>query len=129
MPRRSAIAPAGELSDWVLQLSDGQYDFTSVFLTPGMDPELPETDSESVRYVFGAGFVFGVVTATLVLVGVLATATESSALNLLFQPLLLSVGAAILVAVLVGSGLFLLAFPENRVRVPVVRGDLTDERE
>jgi len=94
-----------------------------------MDPELPETDSETVRYVFNSGFVFGVVTATLVLVGVLAAATGSSALDLLFQPLLLSVGAAILVAVLVGSGLFLLAFPENRVHVPVVRGDLTDDRE
>jgi len=94
-----------------------------------MDSEQPETDAETVRYVFGAGFVFGVVTATLVLAGVMAAATGSSALDLLAAPLMLSVGAAIVVAVVVGSALFLLAFPENRVRVPVVRGDLTDERE
>jgi hypothetical protein len=30
---------------------------------------------------------------------------------------------------IVGSALFLLALPENRVRVPVIRGDLTDEHE
>jgi uncharacterized integral membrane protein len=94
-----------------------------------MPPQPENLDPEAVRYIFGAGFVFGVVSATLILAVVMAVATGSSALDLLVQPLMLGVGAAILLAMIVGSALFLLAFPENRVRVPVVRGDLTDNRE
>jgi hypothetical protein len=59
-----------------------------------MSAKPSDPDSDTVRYVFGAGFVFGVVSTTLILVVVMAVATGSSAVGLLVQPLVLSVGAA-----------------------------------
>lgn len=68
------------------------------------------------RLLFGAGFAFGV-TATLV---ILATATLAVA-DSGGQEVILTLAAGAFFAGVVGTTLFLLAFPENRVDVPVER--------
>jgi hypothetical protein len=93
-----------------------------------MSSETADPDSDLVRYVFGAGFVFGVVTTLLVLVGALTVAAGADGITALGRPLLLSVIAAVLFAAVVGSALFLLAFPENRVRVSIAEREDTDRQ-
>ncbi|WP_436908669.1 hypothetical protein [Halosimplex marinum] len=69
------------------------------------------------KLLFGAGFVFGVM-VTLVLLGVVVAvaATNGTALP---TTVVATVAGGIVFAGIVGSGLFLLAFPENRTKIPV----------
>jgi len=68
------------------------------------------------RLLFGAGFVFGVLFALVMLAVV--TVTVTAGVGLLSEPLVTIAGAS-LFAVVVGVTLYLLAFPENRIAVPV----------
>lgn len=78
-------------------------------------PAQPLTDDG--KLLFGAGFVFGVM-ATLVLLAVVIAVAASSG-GPMPTTVLATVGGGVLFAGIVGSGLFLLAFPENRTRIPV----------
>jgi len=77
------------------------------------------------RLLFAAGFVFGVGVTLLILGMVVASIGGGQG------PLGVSVSVLILASVLftalVGSGLFLLAFPENRLEVPVSFAESDEE--
>lgn len=90
-----------------------------------MDSEL----SDESRLLFGAGFVFGVAFTMLILGVVTVTIARATGRQLLTTDVLLTLGAGIFLSVVVGLGLYVLAFPENRVEIPVggLRG--TDEDE
>ncbi|WP_135364746.1 hypothetical protein [Halosimplex halophilum] len=69
------------------------------------------------KLLFGAGFVFGVM-VTLVMLGVVAAVVAANAGGLTTTAVAALVGGVVFAGI-VGSGLFLLAFPENRTRIPV----------
>jgi len=73
------------------------------------------------KLLFGAGFVFGVMVTMLMLVVVLVVAVSGdAALNPTLQSsLLVTIVAGIVFAAIVGGGLYFLAFPENRTKIPV----------
>lgn len=73
------------------------------------------------RLLFGAGFAFGVACALLILVVVVATVTAETARDLLGREVFVTIGAGIFFAGVVGIGLYVLAFPENRLEVPIGR--------
>jgi len=73
------------------------------------------------RLLFGAGFAFGVACALLILVVVVATVTGETARELLGRDVFVTIAAGICFAGVVGVGLYVLAFPENRLEVPVGR--------
>jgi len=75
----------------------------------------PIDDKE--RLLFGAGFVFGA--GFILLVLGLVVATVGGGVGALGVDVGLLIGASVFVIAVVGAGLFLLAFPENRVEVPV----------
>ena len=75
----------------------------------------PIDDKE--RLLFGAGFVFGA--GFILLVLGLVVATMGSGVGALGVDVGVLIGASVLVTAVVGAALFLLAFPENRVEVPV----------
>jgi hypothetical protein len=79
-----------------------------------MDSE-PVGDTE--RLLFGAGFVFGA--GFILLILGLVVATVGGGRGALGVDVGLLIGASVLVTAVVGAALFLLAFPENRVEVPV----------
>lgn len=70
--------------------------------------------SDETQLVFGAGFAFGV-TCALLLIAVLLASVGGS----LGSPVLATTGGGILFAAVVGAALYLLAFPENRHRLPI----------
>lgn len=72
------------------------------------------------RLLFGAGFAFGVVFTMLVLAVVVAAVTG----ELLGTDLFVTIGAGVVLAAIVGTGLYVLAFPENRLKIPI--GDALD---
>jgi hypothetical protein len=67
------------------------------------------------RLLFGAGFAFGVMFTMLVLAVVVATVTG----ELLGTDLVVTIGTGVFLAGVVGVALYVLAFPENRLQVPV----------
>lgn len=67
------------------------------------------------RLLFGAGFAFGVMFTMLVLAVVVATVTG----ELLGTDLVVTIGAGVFLAGVVGVALYVLAFPDNRLQVPV----------
>jgi len=73
--------------------------------------------SDDGKLLFGAGFVFGVM-VTLVLLGVVVAVVAANSGPVPVTAVATVVGG-IVFAGIVGSGLFLLAFPENRTRIPV----------
>lgn len=79
------------------------------------------TDSETLnddgKLLFGAGFVFGVM-VTLVLLGVVIAVIAANGQSVP-STVVTTVIAGIVFAGIVGGGLYLLAFPENRTRIPV----------
>ncbi|WP_324759860.1 hypothetical protein [Haloarcula montana] len=75
----------------------------------------PIDDKE--RLLFGAGFVFGA--GFILLVLGLVIATMDGGVGALGVDAGVLIGASVFATALVGTGLFLLAFPENRVEVPV----------
>lgn len=77
-------------------------------------PETPLTDKG--RLVFGAGFAFGVAcTLALQAVAVASLGTGMAP----DSGTALTAAAGVLFALVVGAGLYLLAFPENRLLVPI----------
>lgn len=86
-----------------------------------------DTLTDDGKLLFGAGFVFGVM-VTLVLLGVVIAVLAANG-----QPVpstvVTTVVAGIVFAGIVGGGLYLLAFPENRTRIPVDSEDFGLEEE
>lgn len=84
------------------------------------------------KMLFGAGFVFGVTTALLILAVVLVAVTrgETGAALSLTSPVLATVAGGIVFAAIVGAGLYYLAFPDNRTQLSVDPADvgLDDEK-
>jgi hypothetical protein len=78
-----------------------------------------ERVTDDDRLLFGAGFAFGVLTTLLVLVAVLAAVAPQGAVGLLASPVLVTIAAGVLFVGVVGVGLYLLSFPENRTTVAV----------
>jgi hypothetical protein len=76
-----------------------------------------EEMTDKSRLLLGAGFVFGVAATMLVLA--IATATVVGAGTLLGSPLGATIAASILFAGILGVSLYVLAFPENRLDLPV----------
>lgn len=75
-------------------------------------PEL----TDKTRLLFGSGFVFGVMFALVVLGVATATVAGDVALE---SEVLGTTAAGILFSGIVAVGLYVLAFPENRVSIPV----------
>lgn len=75
------------------------------------------------RLLLGAGFAFGVMTTLLVLEIVLLANGSVSVGGLFTSPEALMVVAGIVFAAIVGVGLFVLSFPENRNRIPIAADD------
>jgi len=71
------------------------------------------------RLLFGAGFVFGVMFTMLILAVVTATVATEQAEGLLASEVIITIVAGMVFAGIVGVSLYLLAFPENRIEVPV----------
>ncbi|MFB6309363.1 MAG: hypothetical protein ABEH35_08545 [Haloarculaceae archaeon] len=82
-----------------------------------MDSQLGGEVSESNRMLFGAGFVFGV-TCTMLVLAVVIAGVGGGEVDL-GAPVMLTIGAGIVFTAIVGTALYLLAFPENRLRIPV----------
>jgi len=80
-------------------------------------PEEGLTDTG--RLLFGAGFVFGVMVTLLLLAVVVAVVAVEDSGRLLDSTALVVAAAGVLFATIVGSGLYLLAFPENRTQIPI----------
>jgi hypothetical protein len=82
-----------------------------------IDRSEPLTDKE--RLLFGAGFVFGVAFTMLILAMVTVAVVPGVGERLLASEVVLTLGAGVFFAAIVGASLFLLAFPENRIEIPV----------
>lgn len=81
------------------------------------DTEQAVTDKG--RLLFGAGFVFGVLFTMLVLAVVTVTVVPETVGGVLASDIGLIILAGIVFAGIVGVSLYLLAFPENRIELPV----------
>lgn len=77
----------------------------------------PAEVTDTNRLLLGAGFVFGVAFSMLVL-GVAAAAVVGTA-GLLASSVSATIAAGILFAGIIGVSLYVLAFPANRLDVPV----------
>lgn len=71
------------------------------------------------RLLFGSGFVFGVMFTLTILMVVVATVARDQGRDLLGTDTFLTLGASVFFAAVVGAGMFLLAFPENAVKIPL----------
>ena len=91
-----------------------------------MDTKPPESLTETGKLLFGAGFVFGVM-VTLVLLGVVLAVLASND-GAVSTTVVATVAAGVVFAGIVGGGLSLLAFPENRTRVPFDAADFEFEK-
>jgi hypothetical protein len=80
----------------------------------GMDTTGDVTDRD--RLLFAAGFMFGVLFAMLILAIVVATVTEGVLPD---ENVTLSLGIGIAVAGVAGVVMYLFAFPQNRVAIPI----------
>jgi len=78
-----------------------------------------ERMTEKSKLLFGAGFVFGVMATLLLLAVVVAVVAVDDTGGLLDSTALVVAAGGVLFAAIVGSGLYLLAFPENRTKIPV----------
>ncbi|MHB9286984.1 hypothetical protein ACKVMT_08065 [Halobacteriales archaeon Cl-PHB] len=87
-----------------------------------MDSDSELTDKG--RLLFGAGFVFGVAVTMLVMAVVTATVAGRTGRGGLASEIVVTIAAGVFFASVVGVSLYLLAFPENRVEVPI--GGLAD---
>ena len=87
--------------------------------------------SDKSRLLFGAGFVFGV-GFTMVVMGLVTVAlARRTGRQLLTGDVLVTLVAGVFFAAVVGLSLYFLAFPENRVRIPIegLRSGHPDESE
>ena len=78
---------------------------------------------DNERLLIGAGFAFGVMTTLLVLEFVLIADGSVTVGELFTSTDALIVVAGILFAAIVGIGLFVLSFPENRGQIPIAADD------
>jgi len=93
-----------------------------------MDTKPPDSLTDTGKLLFGAGFVFGVM-VTLVLLGVVLAVLASNG-EAVSTAVAATVAAGIIFAGIVGGGLYLLAFPENRTQIAVDASDFGfDERD
>lgn len=74
------------------------------------------TDKE--RLLFGAGFVFGVMCMLVLLAVVTATLVQPGG-GLLASDILVTIFGGVVFAAIIAVSLYLLAFPANRLHVPV----------
>jgi hypothetical protein len=88
-----------------------------------MDSEDPV--SEKDRLLFGAGFAFGVA-FTLLVLGIVAAGLGGGEGALGVDVTLLVVASVVLTG-LIGSATYLLAFPENRLKVPASLAPTAEE--
>lgn len=75
--------------------------------------------SDKSRLLFGAGFVFGVAFTMLILALVTATVSARVGRSLLASEVAVTMAAGIAFAGIVGTSMYFLAFPENRLQVPI----------
>jgi len=78
------------------------------------------------RLLFGAGFAFGVACTLLIMTVVIATVTGETAREILASDVFLTIATGVFFAGVVGAGLYVLAFPENRLVIPVGRARLAE---
>ncbi|WP_415379158.1 hypothetical protein [Halosimplex sp. TS25] len=86
-----------------------------------MHTDATDALTDDGKLLFGAGFVFGVM-ASLVLLGVVIAVIASNGQSVPVT-VAATVVAGVVFAAIVGGGLYLLAFPENRMRIPVDDSD------
>lgn len=82
--------------------------------------------TDKSRLVFGAGFAFGV-TCSLLLMAVVLVTVDGGQMSL-GSPVMITAGAGALFASVVGAALYLLAFPENRLMIPIAT-ETSDEEQ
>jgi len=75
--------------------------------------------SDKGRLLFGAGFVFGVLCTLLILMVVVATVTGEGAREFVNEDIFTTIAAGVCFLLIVGTGMYTLAFPENRTKVLV----------
>lgn len=85
------------------------------------DTTAPITDDD--RLLLGAGFAFGVMTTLLVLVLVLVMDGTLTVGDLVSTSEGLIAIAGIVFAGILGIGLYVLAFPDNRANIPIAADD------
>lgn len=90
-----------------------------------MSAESDSQITDESRLVFGAGFAFGVMCSLLLVAVVLATVGGDQVS--LGSPVMITTGAGVLFASVVGAALYLLAFPENRLMIPISTEASEDE--
>lgn len=73
--------------------------------------------TDESRLLFGAGFAFGV-TCTLLLMGIVLATVGGGQISI-GSPIMITTGAGVLFASVVGASLYVLAFPENRLLIPI----------
>lgn len=80
-----------------------------------MDEPDAGASAERERLIFGAGFAFGVLFTMLILAVVVAAVVRDpvTLASLLSSTVLLPIAAAVLLAAVVGCGLYYLALPER----------------
>lgn len=82
-----------------------------------MVDETPTEMTDEIRFMFGAGFAFGV-TCTMLLMAVVLATVGGQDLSI-GDPIVLNTGAGVLFAGVIGASLYLLAFPKNRFALPI----------
>jgi len=87
-----------------------------IYVPTAMTSQTKSRLGDETQLVFGAGFAFGVTCALLLIAVLLASVGNSASLG---SPVMLTTGAGVLFAGVVGAALYLLAFPENRTLIPV----------
>ncbi len=83
--------------------------------------------SDKGRLLFGSGFVFGVMFAMVVLAMVTVTVVDRPVDRMLVSDAIFTIGAGIVFTAIVGVSLYVLAFPENRLELPVENVVGTDD--
>lgn len=75
--------------------------------------------SDKGRLLFGAGFAFGVMFTMFVLAVVATSVVDRPGVGLFASEVMLTIAAGVLFTGILGISLYLLAFPENRLALPV----------
>lgn len=86
-----------------------------------MSAEPDERMTDQGKLLFGAGFVFGVMVTLVLLAVSLITVTRDQTVlgGIGGASILVTVAGGIVFAAIVGAGLFYLAFPAHRAKIPV----------
>jgi predicted membrane channel-forming protein YqfA (hemolysin III family) len=84
-----------------------------------MATESDKALTDKGKLLFGAGFVFGVMATMLLLAAVLAATSSANLGSFVGSSVVVTLAAGVVFATIVGAGLYLLAFPENRTKIPV----------